>query len=222
MWYEFSEDKKRIIIKHPRTIGYRWIRNETVPDIVREYERYLTFVKEDKNGTLHYKGDVCPSCSGRGKVYLGVSDNNEYVCNKCEGRGKLKRSKTYKIHTHEYGKVLEKEYMDKQNDKFYESHGINKVDNTTYIYLGNTYAIKEQLKEHGAKYDDNLGWHSKELIEGYGYIKVVVPIRKYKDGSIGYDYGYEGGNPHRDRENYDMDNLRALIRKANRDIESNK
>lgn len=35
MWYEFAENSERVIIKHPRTIGYRWIRNEEVPDILK-------------------------------------------------------------------------------------------------------------------------------------------------------------------------------------------
>lgn len=223
MWYEFNEDNTKVLIKHPKQIGVRWIRDEEVPDMLLDPDNNpnLNLVKIDKNGTKYYKTDICPSCNGCGKVHLGISDNNEYICNKCEGVGKLKRVKTYKIHTHEYGKVLEKEYMEKQNKKFYDKYGINQEDDTTYVYLGNTYPIKNELKEKGAKYDNILGWHSKDLIEGYPYIKVTVPIRIYPDKSIGYDYGYVGGNSHAGRENYDLDNLKALIRKANKDIELN-
>lgn len=98
MWYEFAENSERVIIKHPRTIGYRWIRNEEVPDILKtpDKNKDLTLVKTDKNGTKCYKTDVCPICSGRGKVYLGYSDNNDYICDKCNGIGRLEKEKTYK------------------------------------------------------------------------------------------------------------------------------
>ena len=111
MWYEFDEKGTRVIIKHPKTIGVRWIRSEEVPEILinPDDNPYVTFVKIDENGTKYYKSNICPSCTGLGKTYLG-NNSDEYVCNKCKGTGKLKRNKTYKIHTHDYGKILEKEY----------------------------------------------------------------------------------------------------------------
>lgn len=218
MWYEFDKSGKDVLIKHPKEIGIRWIRNEEVPEILYnpDNNNYLTFVKTDENGTKYYKSDICPSCSGLGKVYLGISDNNDYLCNKCNGSGKLRKNKTYKIHTHEYGKVLEEEYIEKENLKFYEKNGINKEDNTTYVYLGNTYEIKDELKSKGAKFDKDLKWHSKELIEGYPYIKVVVPIKVYPEKSIGFDYGWESGISH--KVNHFFDDMIRLIRKANEEL----
>lgn len=216
MWYEFNQDKTKVIIKHPKTIGVRWTRNEEVPEMLLDPDNNpdLTFVKVDKNGTKYYKTDICPSCNGCGKIYLGSYESKEYTCNKCEGFGKLKKAKTYKIHTHEYGIILEEEYMNKQNKKFYDKYGINQEDNTTHVYLGDTFFIKEELKEKGAKYDNILGWHSKDLIEGYPYIKVTVPIRIYPDKSIGYDYGYVNGGS--EKENTFLDDLKNKIHEANK------
>lgn len=142
------------------------------------------------------------------------------MLDKCAGTGKLKRNKTYKIHSHEYGKVLEEEYIKKENKKFYDKYGINEEDNTTYIYLGNTYEIKDELKAKGAKFESYLKWHSKELIEGYPYIKVTVPIKTYPDGSVGFDYGWRSGAPH--KVNHLFDEMLRLITKANNELKNNK
>ena len=191
MWYEFNKEETDVIIKHPRLIGSRWIRNEEVPAMLRCPDKNpdLVLTKIDKNGTKYYKTDICPACDGYGTVYLGESAEG-YLCNKCSGSRRLEKPKIYKIHTHEYGLILEKKYIEKRNVKFLEKHGINE-DYSTYVYIGETYSVKEDLKAKGAKFDSELSkWHSRELIDGYPYIKVFVPLRIYSDGLLGYDYGY--------------------------------
>ena len=196
MWYEFNQDETDVIVKHPD-------KNQTLPrilgvgfyetkfkDIKLDSNPYLTLYKIDKNGTRYYKSNTCSKCLGTGKVqYVNWHSDvlNECECSSCKGLGKLKRAKTYKIHTHEYGKVLEQEYTEKQNETFYKENCINKEDNSTYCYIGNTYSIKTELKEKGARYDEYLGWHSIEPIEGYPYIKVIAPVKKYDDGTIGLE-----------------------------------
>lgn len=147
MWYEFNKEMTDVIIKHPRSMGYRWIRNEEVPIMLRYPDKNpdLILTKTDKNGTKYYKTNICTICDGEGKVYLGISDDNSYICNKCNGKGKLKKAKTYKIHTYEYGLILEKEYIEKANVNFLEKHRINE-DYSTYVYIGETYSVKEDLK----------------------------------------------------------------------------
>lgn len=223
MWYEFSEDNTKVLIKHPKTIGHRWIRNEVVPQMLihPNENKNLTLIKIDENVTKHYKTDICPTCNGVGKVYLGTSDNNEYICNKCDGNGKLKRAKTYKIYSYEYGKTLEKEYMKKQHEKFFEENGINE-DGSTYVYIGNTYPIKSELNSKGVKFDSTLSkWHSRELLEGYDYIKVTVPLKIYSDGSLGYDFGYAEGENHfsdSTKLNNLLDDVRKEIRTAENEL----
>ena len=48
---------------------------------------------------------------------------------------------------------------------FYENNGLNREKNNTYIVLGDTYSIKDLLKEKGAKYNKILGWHFPTKVE---------------------------------------------------------
>lgn len=211
MWYEFNQDKTKVTIKHPRTVGERWIRNEEVPELLKWLPNYnLTLSKVDENGTHYYTTNVCYACSGSGVVKM---PNREYYeCTKCDGSGKLKRKKTFKVHTKEYGEVLEEEYMKKQHQDFFDRYGINE-DGSCYVYIGNTFPIKDQLKEKGAKYNSILSkWLSKEPIEGFQFIKVSVPLKVHEDKSIGFDFGYDTKTD--EKVNNLLDELKAFIRKA--------
>lgn len=193
MWYEFNEDNTDIIVKRGG--------GAVVPIILRiglnletgeTYEKYLTYVKTDKNGTKHYKSQVCSKCVGKGKLEYHAHHGGHvdiYDCGTCKGTGQLKRAKVYKVHTPEYGKVLEQEYRKKQHEKMYEEECINREDNTTCCYIGDTYSIKSELKKKGAKYDRYLGWHTAQPLEGYPYIKVVVPIVENEDGTMSVERG---------------------------------
>ena len=48
---------------------------------------------------------------------------------------------------------------------FYENNGLNREKNNTYIVLGDSYPIKDLLKEKGAKYNKILGWHFPTKVE---------------------------------------------------------
>ena len=193
MWYEFDSDKKNIKIKHPKLIGTRWLREEEVPEFLLRRENYPEVVlsKIDKNGTHYYKTSICPNCGGDGVVYLGLS-NDDYCCLKCKGNGHLAKEKTYKVYTEEYGRVLERQYIQKQCRLFLDKMELNE-DGTTYVYLGNTYAIKDELKAKGAKWDGLLRvWKSKIPLEGYSVLKLTIPLKIHPDGSLlGYDYHSE-------------------------------
>lgn len=222
MWYEFNEDNTEVIIKHPKRLHGPWDNPyETVPEIIWRYldnEEYMTHFKTDENGTKYYKTQVCEKCLGSGerRYYYEGGGGAVYDCGNCKGTGKLKRAKTYKIHTHEYGKVLQQEYAKKQNDSFYEKNPINREDNTTYVYLGNTYEIKDKLKAKGAKYDSDLGWHSVKPIDEYPCIKIVAPVSKYEDGIIYLDtIAFESPDSGRLVSSPKMKEVKEIIRKAN-------
>lgn len=227
MWYEFNEDETDVTVKHPD-------KNQTLPrilwvgfyksnfkDIKLDNNPYLTLSKVDKNGTKYYKSNTCSRCLGTGKVkYKDWHSDvlSEYECSSCKGVGKLKRAKTYKIHTHEYGKVLEQEYIEKQNETFYKENSINKEDNSTYCYIGDTYSIKTELKEKGAKYDKYLGWHSAEIIDSYPYIKVKAPVKKHEDGTIGLEtIIYPDPDSSRIIKNPRMIEIKEQIKKASKE-----
>ena len=80
----------------------------------------------------------------------------------------------------------------------------------------------EDLKAKGAKFDSELSkWHSRELIDGYPYIKVFVPLRIYSDGLLGYYYGYaenESTFSSETRLNYRLDDLRKEIQDAEKEL----
>ena len=195
MWYEFDEEQKKIFIRHPRTIGFRWIRNEEVPEILEYRHRYSNDVvlkKIDKNGTHYYESSLCPSCSGDGYVVMGA-EAEEYSCFKCDGTGVLPKKRTYKVHTAAYGKILEAKRIKKKSQKFFEEQQLNE-DGSTYVYLGKTYPIREELKAKGAKWDSLISaWRSKMPLEGYPVLKVKMPLRVYPDGYLYYDFGSESG-----------------------------
>lgn len=114
-------------------------------------------IKTDRNGTKHYKDDTCPRCGGTGRYgWYGI-------CFKCNGTGKFDH--IVKEYTDEYKQKLEDRKMEKlrakaeeRNQKFFKAFGFNE-DGYTYIVNGDTFPIKDELKDAGAKFIYCLGWH---------------------------------------------------------------
>lgn len=52
----------------------------------------------------------------------------------------------------------------KMKEEFKTKHGFNSNDES-YLYYGETYSIKDELKANGAVFDYTLGWHSPQPIE---------------------------------------------------------
>lgn len=57
--------------------------------------------------------------------------------------------------------------------KYYKEHNIT-PQGETYIVTGDTYSIKEKLKELGCGYDKLLGWHSDIDLPSLSCIKINV------------------------------------------------
>lgn len=70
--------------------------------------------------------------------------------------------------------------------KFFEENGFGS-DGRVFIVLGNTYPIKEELKEKGARYHEFLGWHFAEPVEGYPLLEcnpdTIIGETEDKDGN---------------------------------------
>lgn len=156
-----------------------------------------TLIKTDKNGTKYYKGlCTCDRCGGKGIFIVRVENGNGVpaqpdngTCYKCGGSGKV--VETWKEYTPEYrakldaqnAKRAEKKRVEiekKQQEEaaansatWLENNGFA-PDGITYIFLGDTYAAKEQLKEAGAKFDYCIGWHAARQIDGFYSIAVHV------------------------------------------------
>lgn len=154
-----------------------------------------TYVRTDRNGTKYYDAMVkCDRCSGRGWYAVGVrnmqlvpSPVDNAVCYQCIGKGYVMR--TIKEYTPEHAEKLRlsrearaqkkaeerekqaKAQREEQFAKWKRNNGFSE-DGMTYIFLGNTYAIKDTIKEMGGKYCPECGWHIDHPEEGFEYIAV--------------------------------------------------
>jgi len=136
-----------------------------------------TLVRTDKNGTKYYTSNVCPKCGGRGYLpEYGYVDSG--VCFKCGGTGYY--TTTWKEYTKEYAAKLEAKRVAREmkktpeiNAKFLEKMGMNE-NGECFVVVGNTYAIKDELKELGAKFNYTLLWHFDREVEGYKTVKVTA------------------------------------------------
>ena len=140
-----------------------YITNET-------YVHGLDLVKTDKNGSKYYVDHKCPKCGGTGNLpYYGYVLNG--VCFKCGGTGKFDSMMV--LRTEEYTANLQAKYEAKQrklapelNKTFCKSNGFNEEGNT-WMVLGNTFEIKDELKAKGAKFNYVLGWHFDSEVAEY-------------------------------------------------------
>lgn len=116
----------------------------------------------DRNGSRYYVDTRCPKCGRTGylQYYVHVDGG---ICFKCGGSGEGIRKII--VRTVEYAEKLrirrEKALAVKavkMNQKFLKEEGFT-PEGKTYIVLGDTYSIKDQLKEEGAFYSKPLGWH---------------------------------------------------------------
>lgn len=129
------------------------------------------FVRTDKNGTEIWADYTCPRCGG-----LGGADQWAYTgwtCYECGGTGRKERPTLIKKYTPEYeAKLAERRAKraakklaelrakaDEKNAEFFEKNGFDSKGKT-YIILGDTFEIKEELKAQGAKWDNiSHHWH---------------------------------------------------------------
>ena len=127
-------------------------------------------IKIDKNGTKYYADCRCQRCGGAGGLdqwaYTG------WTCYDCGGTGIAPKPQIWKEYTPEYKAKLDerrkkreqkkseerKANADTINAQFYENYGFDE-NGIVYVALGDTYKIKDRLKELGYRYDGVLGWH---------------------------------------------------------------
>ena len=153
-------------------------------------------IRVDKNGTEYYANYTCPRCGG-----AGGSDKWQFTgwtCYECGGSGISARPQIYKKYTPEYEAKLNErrakraaKRLAEAEAKAAETRAKWLADNQfnengeTYIVLGDTYAIKDDLKALGAKYNSLLGWHISHAISGYD-----TAIVNIKDVATETLYGY--------------------------------
>lgn len=129
--------------------------------------RKMVYVRTDKNGTKIYHDYTCPRCGG-----LGGGDQWAYTgwtCYECGGTGESHKPQIIKKYTPEYEAKLEAQRAKRAEKKRLEAiaefksnlpklimdKGFNE-DGKVYVAVGDTYNIKDQLREAGAKWKSAL------------------------------------------------------------------
>ena len=129
--------------------------------------RKMVYVRTDKNGTKIYHDYTCPRCGGLGGgdqwAYTG------YTCYECGGTGESHKPQIIKKYTPEYEAKLEAQRAKRAEKKRLEAiaefksnlpklimdKGFNE-DGKVYVAVGDTYSIKDHLREAGAKWKPAL------------------------------------------------------------------
>lgn len=119
-------------------------------------------LRVDKNGTKYWFETKCPKCGGTGHIdFYNHVENG--ICFQCDGSGYYETS--WKEYTPEYRAKLDarrlakaKKLAPEKNAKFLKKAGFSE-DGKAWVVVGNTYEIKEQLKEAGCKWHNLIGWH---------------------------------------------------------------
>lgn len=142
--------------------------------------------KTDKNGTMYFADHKCHRCGG-----VGFIDCFKYVdggvCFECGGSGISPKPEVIKLYTPEYEAKLEARRKAKQAKKEAEheaqiaeirqnwllEHGFT-ADGFTFMFLGNTFDMKDAIKEAGGKFNQFLGWHIDHEVEGFHFLKVSI------------------------------------------------
>lgn len=142
------------------------------------------YIRTDKNGTKIYHDYTCPRCGG-----LGGSDKWAYTgwtCYDCGGSGRARNPEIIKVYTPEYRAKLDerarKRAEKKQAERVAEfnsnllgiaqKYGFN-PEGKIYVVIGNTYEIREELKEAGAKYRGGINWYFLEEQDKYPTVELT-------------------------------------------------
>ena len=135
-------------------------------------------IKVDRNGTKYFANYTCRRCGG-----AGGSDKWQFTgwsCYECGGSGITSKPDIYKVYTPEYEAKLNERRAKRAAKRLAEAEA--KADETraawleknqfdahgnTFVFVGDTYTIKDELKALGAKYDCAMGWHINKNVDGY-------------------------------------------------------
>lgn len=165
----------------------------------------MKLVKIDRNGSKHYEGMIeCPKCGGRGLIVHHMENGQPSyqwtdggVCWKCGGSGKvlgkwIERTPEYeaKLEAKRKAKQEAKEAeLQKKIDSIRKEWLVNNgftAEGQTFVFLGDTFSKKEDIKEAGGKFNPSLGWHIDHQIEGFDFITADI-----KEVGVPTNYGYQ-------------------------------
>lgn len=146
----------------------------------------------DRNNTHYYTSTRCPKCGGTG--YLSYYNHVEGgVCFLCGGTGRY--GTKVLVRTIEYQNKLNAQRLEKarrtagaRNAEYLRRQGFS-ADGKTWVVMGNTYEIKDQLKAAGCKWNNEFGWHFDHMVNDFAVTEVNIddniPYRDDSTESIG-------------------------------------
>lgn len=139
----------------------------------------LTPYKIDKNGTQYFASNVCRKCGGKGYLF-GYEHIDGARCWRCGATGREDKLYTWKRYTPEYAQKLADKRRAKmlakapeENLKKFEEYGFSECGKA-HIVLGDTFAIKDALKEAGAKFNHSLGWHFAQQNDRFDSFEIDI------------------------------------------------
>lgn len=146
----------------------------------------MVYVRTDKNGTKIYHDYTCPRCGGLGGgdqwIYTG------WTCYECGGSGRSHKPQIIKKYTPEYeakleaqrAKRAEKRRLERVEEfksnlpKLIQDKGFNEAGKV-YVAVGDTYSIKDKLREAGAKWKPVLNsWIFTEDPTAYATVELTA------------------------------------------------
>ena len=164
-----------------------------------------------KNNKLYIKiKEICPRCGGLGIIASRVENGKiipipvaQGICFQCEGKKYLyKNVRLYSVaeaekmqQRNEAARTKRQEEAEakrlavavKTKEKWFERNGFNK-DGYTFIITGDSYAIKDELKDAGFRFDSVLKWHKAEDLGDFSdrvakiEVSEVAEFNKYGEG----------------------------------------
>ena len=147
-------------------------------------------IRIDKNGTKYYADNACWKCDGTGYIN-GYAHIDGGRCWLCGGTGI--HESHWKEYTPEYAQKLADRRLKKalakageRNAKFLKAQGFSE-DGKTWVVCGDTYSIKDELKEAGAKFSGLFGWH---FAQPTSYTAVEINIDEVACVSAEGDYWF--------------------------------
>lgn len=134
-------------------------------------------VKTYKDGSKKYRVDACPKCGGIGYLH-GYEHIDGARCWKCGATGYfpheyIEASEERIERQQEKNKSKLIDMAEKKNSEFFRYNGFNDKGKS-YIVLGNTYDIRDELKSLGGKFDYVSGWKIPNDTEKYDTIEIDV------------------------------------------------
>ena len=153
-------------------------------------------LRVDKNGTKYWMETKCPKCGGTGHIdYYSYIEGG--ICFLCGGSGY--HETTWKEYTPEYAQKLAdrrlakaKKKAPEQNAKLLKKMGFSE-DGRAWVVVGNTYEIKDELKEAGAKWFNLIGWHFDREDNGFNCFELninEITTMGWADNYVLEDYSY--------------------------------